>query len=412
MRSFDPAVAAVHRIAAGDGFTARGSLMFFSSQEDLLDFSHLVAPCLDAVAAGGTGEWLAPSPWHAALWLRDMAAGAAEGKPIRPQPEGRGGSVVCGSAPLFRGQRDADWEIAPSMFRAAHRIGRSGGTFDADAHGTAMMRMLEDLDRFRCALAGLDARHTDLALTDDVYYAAAQHYGMPTHLLDLTVDPFVAVWFACDGAEAGDRAAVWFIEYDRATDLGASVILAPPWVRRIYRQRGLFLNHLSAVQRNRLPLPWSRVVFPVDPSYLAALELLTGAMYPEDPWFGAAAAWASGDGKPAPDDTRETADELTDALVRSVGTPPFLGDGIVPARLAAWPDLLCEFLDWLAVRKESDRILFRCEVARQLAEDNPDLFNAVRVVLRFLPRMGIKPGDTRLGEYFGVLSECFEQQPS
>ena len=146
---------------------------------------------------------------------------------------------------IFRGQRDAKWGLQPAAFRK--------GAFDRFAplsNGNESQKQLEmsHLLRFIDLVndqghnvpgdhPGLrdDRPHSDQAATRPEVYdlfpntvyldmcALAQHYGIPTRLLDWTVKPLIAAYFAAldsQNSEA-DEIAVWALNR-RAIELRLS----------------------------------------------------------------------------------------------------------------------------------------------------------------------------------------------
>lgn len=94
---------------------------------------------------------------------------------------------------IYRGQADVEWDLTPSAFR------EMGTGFTHTEH-------LQDW-KWRAA------RFAEPLPRDDVeWLILAQHYGIPTPLLDWTMSPLVALFFACGQADEADvDGCVWWI---------------------------------------------------------------------------------------------------------------------------------------------------------------------------------------------------------
>lgn len=92
---------------------------------------------------------------------------------------------------LYRGQANAAWSLQPSVYRP----GKSGIVDRAALHRWS---------RIAARLASPVPRN------DIEWLVLAQHYGVPTMLLDWTESPLIALFFACYGADERDAdGCVW-----------------------------------------------------------------------------------------------------------------------------------------------------------------------------------------------------------
>lgn len=133
---------------------------------------------------------------------------------------------------VYRGQR-YPWPVRPSLFR--------DNPFEAE-----LRRKLDTVGQFSSALEskypGRFSEYQRLAI--------AQHYGLPTWLVDLTEDPFIALFFASSDACEGDVGIVaqyspraWQELSARGKNrLGTIRLIGVPGVPRLEAQKGLFLE--------------------------------------------------------------------------------------------------------------------------------------------------------------------------
>lgn len=100
----------------------------------------------------------------------------------------------------WRGQASLQWRIDSGLARRVRmyraRLERPGVAFDL----AALMRTAEERLLSRARLAGHGERD-GRTLHDLELLAVLQHHGAATRLLDCTSNVFVALWFACGGAE-------------------------------------------------------------------------------------------------------------------------------------------------------------------------------------------------------------------
>lgn len=139
----------------------------------------------------------------------------------------------------FRGQLHA-WPLRPSLFRD------SGGTFQDK---------VERVNRFGnwvAATAGIEK----LKRNQDLLLAVAQHYELPTTLLDFTTDPRIAAFFAASGTRRTERkvpkwSCIYCLNSEEvksrleASPLRDRIRLIAPMVDDLWRlqaQKGVFLD--------------------------------------------------------------------------------------------------------------------------------------------------------------------------
>lgn len=145
---------------------------------------------------------------------------------------------------LFRGQRDSSWGLIPSLYRLRNLCCQTGKLEeDYDTHEDQSIALF-----FREGLPYLPqiARNS----TND--RVIAQHFGVPTRLLDWSRDPLVALYFAVEEVSAGVDAAVFMIapniegprEIRSVAGERPVIAITPPAIdRRIPAQKSVFTFH-------------------------------------------------------------------------------------------------------------------------------------------------------------------------
>src|SRR5258708_2174502 len=94
----------------------------------------------------------------------------------------------------FRGQRSADWDVWPHIWRNYDTRDEQNFT-----------------NRFRCRAA---ARRESLPHAENFagWLSLMQHYGLPTRLLDWTRSPLIAAYFALSEHTVKGDAALWMLK--------------------------------------------------------------------------------------------------------------------------------------------------------------------------------------------------------
>ncbi len=103
---------------------------------------------------------------------------------------------------LFRGQSNSDWRLNPSFSRYCEKR-TIRWAIDREFH----MQRLFRLDAHNHISSPILPSHTNQL---ELWWSVMQHYGVSTRLLDWSISPFIAVYFAVSSLDEND-AAVWIV---------------------------------------------------------------------------------------------------------------------------------------------------------------------------------------------------------
>lgn len=197
----------------------------------------------------------ASSPWEAAIYLIDKQAKTGFIKNV-PQLKIGEKRNTTNYKIIHRGQKAKYSNLQPKAWRKNSWVD-AGTTPDRANNYHAAFCLLVKL---------ATENNVQISLQSSLYMAAAQHYQIPTELLDWTVDPAISIWFTHLGDwNKGDSGQVFSSELELLH--GTELVLPPPFVSRIYRQRGVFHYTTSRFENNNLYLNSEKIFFPLDSEF-------------------------------------------------------------------------------------------------------------------------------------------------
>ena len=358
-----------------------GPLRKFTRPQDAAPLLSLGKRVTSAIRQIGAQTYEAPSAWHAAAWLLDVATIAAHMAQSDAATGLKAPFDVRYGGPMFRGHNNADHRLVPTIYRSDDQV----------ADLCAMVLLLAAL---REIFEYEEARPYN---TSWAHMAALQHHGAPTTLLDFSLDPRIAVYFACKGARRGARVVVHFIQHALLAG-GEAIILPPPWVERLYVQRGVFALMDTEDKVLALESACLTIVFPADEEYVRAHAWVENKV-PDQPWYRAAFKWARTriadgafvqtfvrDGVIDEAEFRRSIDVKSEvaSLNAACGAIPFKWSHLTPAAFSDEPDDFTDMMQWLALKHFDGAMRYDVNSIDRLIGLNQPLFRAKEAAYRFL----------------------------
>ena len=145
---------------------------------------------------------------------------------------------------IYRGQSDSSWKLVPNLYRTDVKFSSSDNKSKAELYILAEQDVIDSFFELGALLIPTFRRNP---IVDRVI---AQHYGVPTQLLDWTVDPLLALYFAVSDLNRTTDAAFYYCYPLRGMQVKTPISfpfhqpltkLAPPIIdSRIRDQKSVF----------------------------------------------------------------------------------------------------------------------------------------------------------------------------
>lgn len=141
--------------------------------------------------------------------------------------------------------------------------------------------------------------------------------------------------------------------------MGMEIVLPPPFVARLFTQRGIFVRLPSRRSTRRLRVECSALRFPVEPEFAihrSGADLSSDQLLPSDDWFNVASEWAvemSRTKSQARASSYKRSEFCEQLRCDEYWVGAFDKDGV-----QEWLDFVSEMLDWLVVRMSPHEVGF------------------------------------------------------
>ncbi|MBK8223638.1 MAG: FRG domain-containing protein [Candidatus Obscuribacter sp.] len=244
----------------------------------------------------------------------------------------------------FRGEGNCSYSLCPSIYRK-HNDGRRPELGRAMNNFAAMLKNASDY------CFANDSGRQNLAI--ELFVGAAQHYRLSTPMMDWTTDPCVAVAFAADYDPKEHLSVVYALPMFRAVQHNATFYLPPPFVERLYLQRGFFIETKEKKDDEALQESCIRILFKEDKAFKVIRNgaEIADLMKPL-PALDALALHAkelAKNGTQLINDDMKTPEEadriLTDEWNKIGGIPDFLQPDMGEQHAEAWREYILEMIE-------------------------------------------------------------------
>jgi len=126
------------------------------------------------------------------------------------------GRLLNTSNYIWRGQKSPDWLLESTFDKMLKKFDNNDS--------------LRHLKRFKIGTGGRGGLNLENMESDDDWWAAGLHNGPVTPLLEWTISPFIAAYFAfCEGGNEQEKRAISAFAYRVALVINKELKMKNPW---------------------------------------------------------------------------------------------------------------------------------------------------------------------------------------